>query len=111
MRRRSQPESIHVALHIVGVDAHGAHPLLQHGSIVQPLGTRENLLAAHEEVVRVGEQGVVGVGHGVEGSEGEGELVDDVVIGVVLLLDEDAERLLGRGAAQNGPDSARDSLR
>ena len=37
------------------------------------------------------------VGHGVERTEREGELVDDVVVGAVLLLDEHAERLqIGR---------------
>lgn len=68
---------------------------------METLSSREDLLAAHEEVVRVGKEGVGRVGHGVEGTEGEGELVDDVVVGVVLLLDDDSEGLLGGGAVES----------
>ncbi len=46
------------------------------------LSTREDLLAAHEEIVRV-RQGRVGwVGHGIEWSDSKRELVEDEVVGV-----------------------------
>lgn len=118
VRGRTKAESIHVVLHVDGVNVDGAHALLEEVGVVQTLSSTEDLLAAHEEVVGVGEalrrstwsalrwrqenegtNGVGGIGHGVEGAEGEGELVDDVVVGVVLLLDEAAEGLLSRGAA------------
>lgn len=47
------------------------------------LRAAHDFLAAHEEVVGVGEEGGVGVGVGVEGAEGEGVGVDGVEVGVV----------------------------
>ena len=40
----------------------------------------------------------MGIGHGVEGPEGHGELVNDEVVGVVLGLDNSAKTLLIFGA-------------
>lgn len=62
------------------------------------LSTREDLFPSHEEIVRVGKLGVLGVGHGVERSDGEGELVEDVVVGPILFLDESTEPFLVFGA-------------
>ena len=62
------------------------------------LRAREDLFAAHEEVVRVGQLRVLRVGHRVERSDLERELVNDGVVSVVLLLDDLAERLFGRSA-------------
>ena len=42
--------------------------------------------------------GVLGVGHGVEGSDGKREFIEDVEVGVVLLLHETAQ-LLFHGSA------------
>ena len=77
------------------------HPLLQKVCIVDTLGSRQDLLSAHEEVIAVRVAGVrvrgvglmsraVGGGHGVEGSDGEGEFVEDVEVGAVLFEDETA---------------------
>jgi len=65
---------------------------------VNSLSTGKDLFTSHEEVVRVGEFGVLRIGHGVEGSDLEREFVDNVVISVVLLLDDLSESLLRRGA-------------
>jgi hypothetical protein len=56
----------------------------------------QNLLAAHEKVVGVGDLWVLGVLEGVEGTCGLGELVEDVEVGVVLLADQGAEGLFLR---------------
>lgn len=50
----AKAESIDVVLHVDGVDVDGAHALLEEVGVVQTLSSTEDLLAAHEEVVRVG---------------------------------------------------------
>lgn len=67
-------------------------PLLQEGRVVDPLCPGQDLLPPHEHVVGVGPLGVVGVGHGVERADGQGELVKDVEIGVVLGLDQSGKK-------------------
>lgn len=62
------------------------------------LAAGQNLFAADEEVARVGDLGVVRIGHGVERSRRGGELVEDVVVRAVFLFDELAEALLCSGA-------------
>lgn len=75
-----------------------AHPLGQELAVVDTLRTRENLLTAHKEVVRVRVVGVFGVGHGIEGPDGKGEFVKDVEVSVVLFVNELAETTLVRRA-------------
>jgi hypothetical protein len=62
--------------------------------VVDSLSTGQNLLAAHEHVVGVGIFGVVRVGHGVEGPDGQRELVQDVEVSVILCLHQTTEKLL-----------------
>lgn len=57
------------------------------------LRSRKDLFAAHEEVVRVGEGGIRRVGHGVKGTDGDGEFVKDEVIGLVFFTNESTEEL------------------
>ncbi len=61
------------------------------------LSTGQDLLPTHEHVVRVRPLRIVRVGHGVERPHGQGELVQDVEVCVVLGLDEAAEQLLVGG--------------
>ena len=56
MGRRAEAECVDVRLHLLGVDPDGLHALLEQRGVVQPLGATEDLLAAHEKVVRVGER-------------------------------------------------------
>jgi hypothetical protein len=98
MRRSTQSERINVPLHTLGGDPDRLHPLDQKVGIVNTLSTGQDLFTAHEEIVRVGQGRVLGVRHGVEWSDGEGELVEDVIIGVVFLLDQSTEPLLIFGA-------------
>lgn len=114
---RTEAESIDIGLHIVRVDADATHAIFEHCRVVKTLGTRQNLLSTHEEVVRVGQfldhammlrsteslsrnlwtgtYSITRVGHGVERSKLERELVDDVVVSVVFLLDEFPKGLFG----------------
>lgn len=94
--RAALAESIQVVLKalLVGVDALGAHRLHQLVDVVNTLGTGHDLFTTHEEVIRVGEAGILGVGLGVEGAHGHGELVQDVEISVVLLANDLAKLLL-----------------
>lgn len=55
--------------------------------VVDALGTAEDFLAAHVEVVGVGVAGGGG-GHGVEGADTQGVLVEDVEVCVVFFEDE-----------------------
>jgi hypothetical protein len=75
-----------------------AHLLGQQLRVVDTLGAGTDFLAAHEEVVGVGELGVVWRGHCVCGTDGERELVEDVEVGAVLLEDKTAEVLFLRCA-------------
>lgn len=80
-----------------GVDGEAAldSALLEHLGVVDSLSAGSDLLASHKEVVRVGEAGVLGVQHGVEGSGRHGVAVEHVEVGVVLLTHDGAELLLG----------------
>lgn len=90
-------EGIDVMLDRLGVDLVLLGALDQKLGIVDTLSSRKNLLTTHEEVVRVGVAGVLGVGHGVEGTDGERELVQHEKVGVVLLLDQLSELALSLG--------------
>lgn len=48
-----------------------------------------------------GTDGVISIGHGVEGSERDGELVDNVVVRLVLLLDKNTEGLFRGGTVDS----------
>lgn len=41
------------------------------------------------------------VGHGIEGSDGSRKFIQDIVIGIVFLLDQSSKELLGLGAKPN----------
>lgn len=99
MRRTALAESGQVVLEalLVGVDALGTHRRFQLLDVMDTLGARHDLLTAHEEVVRIGEPGVLRAGLGVEGPHGHGELVQHEEVGVVLLADDLAKLLLHGG--------------
>jgi hypothetical protein len=99
VRGTTLAESIEVILEafLVRLETLGAHGLLQLLDIIDTLSTGHDLLATHEEIVRVRETLVGGIGLGVEGADGHGELVEDVEVGVVLLADDLAELLLHCG--------------
>lgn len=103
MWRTAVPEAVDVLLGsgAVGVDGGVmlAHLRSEKLCVVDTLGAREDLLAAHEHVVRVGQKRVVRRGHCVGGAERDRELVQDIEVGVVLLEDEAAEVLFLGGAA------------
>lgn len=94
--RAALAESVKVVLKalLVRFKSLSTHRLLQLLDIVDTLSTRHDLLTTHEEVIRVGEARVLGVGLGVEGTHGHGELVQHVEIGVVFLADDLAKLLL-----------------
>ena len=113
MRVGAVREGLDVALQRVDGDAVGLRALHQQLGVVDTLCAGHHLLAADEDIEGVGEllrlrhthrhYGVVRVGHGVEGAHGERELVEDVEVGVVLLLDDAAQLLLHRRAAPHTP--------
>lgn len=96
----SEVKRIDVALHTGGLDTALIHPLDQELGIMDSLRAGQDLFTSHEEVVRVGQCWVRGVGHGVEGSNSEGELVKDVVVGTVLFLDQSTEPSFVLGAVK-----------
>ena len=98
VRRAALAESIQVILKaLLGrVQTLAAHRCLQLLDVMDTLGSRHDLLATHEEVIRVGEAGVLRVGLGVEWPHGHGELVQHVEVGVVLVADDLAQLLLHR---------------
>ena len=74
------------------------HRCAQLGVVVDALGTGHDFLAAHEEVVGVGEGGVGGIGGGVERADGGGEFVDGVEVCGVFLEHYFAKGFLVGGA-------------
>ena len=52
------------------------------------LSSGQNLLPAHEHVVRVGQARVCRGRHGIERANSKGELVEDVEVGAVFFEDE-----------------------
>lgn len=99
MGRTTLAESRQVVLEslLVGVEALGDHRLLQLLDVVNTLSTGHDLLTTHEEVIRVGEAGVLRAGLGVERTDGHRELVEHVEIGVVLVTNDLSQLLLHRG--------------
>ena len=78
------PEGVDVRRDGVQLNAVNLSPLCEVGRVVDPLRSRQYLLASHEHVVAVGVLAVVGVGHGVERPHGQRELVQDEEVGIVL---------------------------
>jgi hypothetical protein len=105
VRRTSKPKAVDVVLSTsrLGVDGWVvfAHLGCKQVGVVNTLGTRADFLAAHEHVVRVGQQWVSRRGHRVGGTNSKWELVERVEVRVVLLEDETAEHLLLWGAVVN----------
>jgi hypothetical protein len=98
MRRTSEPKAVHIVLGSRALRINRgivlAHLRCEQRRVVNALGAGANLLAAHEHVVRVGEQRVGRRGHGVCGPNGEGELVERIEVRVVFLEHEAAEHFL-----------------
>mmetsp|Transcript_5902 Transcript_5902/g.24712 ORF Transcript_5902/g.24712 Transcript_5902/m.24712 type:complete len:316 (+) Transcript_5902:337-1284(+) len=110
VREGAELEGIGVGLDRVGVRASVAGAVVAVGDavdkefvVVDALRSRDDLLAAHEHVERVGQVlggrtgGIAvrrGVGHRVEGADRQRVLVHDEEVGAVLSLDEVAEDFL-----------------
>lgn len=62
--------------------------------VVNSLSARQNFLASHKHIIRIGIFGVVGIWHGVERSDSERELVQHVKVSIVLGLHQATEQLL-----------------
>jgi len=90
-------EGINVVLDCSGIDIMSLATLDQKVGVVDTLSSRQDLLTTHEEIVRVRVLGVLGVGHSVEGTDLERELVQHEEVSVVLGLDQLAELLLDLG--------------
>lgn len=80
MRRHAHLEALKILDHAALGDVRLLQSLLQGRGRVKTLSTGENLLAAAEDVKRVGDGRVVGRGHGVEGTGRDGEAIKDVVV-------------------------------
>jgi hypothetical protein len=100
MGRGSQLERINVSGHCRRVDTGHLHSLDQEVGVVNSLGTRQDLLPSHHEIVRAAQRWVLGIGHGVEGSNGEREFVENVIVGFVLVLYQSPKPLFILGAAK-----------
>ena len=102
VRRATHPERIDVVLEALAVRIqrrlHPTHPLGQRGWVVDTLRAGNNLLAAHEGIVRVRKRGVAGVEMRIEGARGGGVVREEVEVCLVLLEDEPAEGFLIGGA-------------
>lgn len=105
MRRAAVLEGIGIVAEPVAEGVQGgivlAHGLAEFGVGVDALGAGHDFLAAHEEVVRVGQERVDWVRGGVEGSEGAREFVHGEEIGGVL-LENDAPEGFFLGSAGGG---------
>lgn len=112
MRISAVREGLEISLQRVERDAMGLGTLREELGVMDTLGSRDDFLSTDEDIEGVGEllpmsharngNGVLGVGHGVEGTDGQRELVQDVEVGVVLLLDETSELLLHGRATSHG---------
>lgn len=65
--------------------------------VVDTLSAWKNFFASHEHVVWVGIFGIVGIGHGVERTNRQRELVQHVKVSIVLGLHQSTQELLIRG--------------
>lgn len=99
VRGSTEVKRIDITLHASRLNPALLHPLNQELRIMDSLRARQDLFTSHEEIVRVGQGRVGRVGHRVEWSNRERELVEDVIVGAVLFLDESAEPSFVFGAA------------
>ena len=87
------PERFDIRLQPVpNLDSLVVQDLRHHVRIVASLRPRADLLSSDEHVVRVGVSSIFGIGHGVEGPDGGGVLVDYEEVRAIIFLDCRAER-------------------
>ena len=98
MRVCTECETVNIVLQSQDRDPTLLGPGRQQLNIVKPLRTGGNLLAAHEDVVGAGPLRVVLAEHGIEGPGLDWVPVQDEEVRLVLVEDELAEPLFGRGA-------------
>ena len=72
----------------------GISSLDQQLGVMDTLSSRANLFSTQKEVIRVGKERVLGVRHGVEGTDGKREFVNNIEVNTMLCLNETAEKLL-----------------
>ena len=94
---RSVAEGIDVGFNVLQVNAPRLGTLFNHVGFVNTLGATQNLLAADKEIVRIGQLGVLWVGHGVERTDREGVLVHEEKISAVLFGHQVTELLFIQG--------------
>jgi hypothetical protein len=78
------PECIDILLDslLVGVKAFKPNVGLKFSWKMQTLASGENFLSAHEEIVSIGDLGVLGIWHGIEWSRVDREFIEDVEVSV-----------------------------
>jgi hypothetical protein len=78
------PECIDILLDslLVGVKAFKPNVGLKFSWKMQTLASGENFLSAHEEIVSIGDLGVLGIWHGIEWSRVDREFIKDVEVSV-----------------------------
>lgn len=78
------PECIDVLLDslLVGIKAFKPNVGLKFSWKMQTLSSGENFLSAHEEIVSIGDLGVLGIWHGIEWSRVDREFIEDVEVSV-----------------------------
>jgi hypothetical protein len=87
VRECAVPERVDVVRQGLHSNAALGGPLFEHLGVVDPLGAGGDLLAPHENVVGVRVAWFLGAQHRVEGAGFDRVLVQDVEIGVELVLD------------------------
>ena len=92
---RTIAERLDIVLNRLNRDVVGLCTLSKHNWIMNTLGTRGDLLTTHEEIVRVGVIGVVGVEHRVEGTSVDRVAVEHIEVSIIALLDDATKSLLG----------------
>jgi len=103
MRQRAVLEGVDIALQLRHGDAERLDALLEHVRVVHALRAADDLLPAQEHVVAVGDGGVGGVHHRVEGPQLGGVLVHDEEVRAVALAHDGAEGLFLRGGEVVAP--------
>ena len=108
-------ERLKIALQRVKRHAVSLGALSQKISIMDTLSTGDHFLTADEDIKGVGEllhmtlcflsYRVLGIRHGVERTDRQRELVQDIEVGVVLLLHKAAQLLLHRSAIAQPPNT------
>lgn len=94
MRRASVLEGVNVRLNLGDIDGMMFGSFTQQNRVMDTLSSTQDLFSSHEHVIRVGPSLVIGVRHGVEGTGGQGKLVQNVEVGVVLLTNNLSKLLL-----------------